>query len=168
MIQRRRVLKIIASILLMANIAFFGWRTYEATIPNAAITYAGLDSVVLFVPRNQPASILLRDKWQRDPATDTAVQVPAETQTGRPLHFVVISLGPTPSYGSFIQSVRSLRVRHVCHVAILEGAAVFSRMEHSDPPDGQLGIPTIALCEASIGDAAGFDGKLPPDALLRL
>jgi hypothetical protein len=78
---------------------------------------------------------------------------------------LVISLGPKPSYGSFIQSIRSLRVRHICHVAIVEGAAVLSQM---DTPKGLLEIPTIALCEGPIGDATSFDGKLPPDALLRL
>jgi hypothetical protein len=166
---RRSFLKIVASTLLIGNIAFFAWRVHEATIPNAAITYAGLDSLFLVAPRSQPAAILLRGKWHPDPASDGRVRVPImTTRFGPPKQVVVISLGAKPSYGSFIQSLRSLRVRHICHVAILEGAGIASEMERGDTPVGLLEIPTIALCEGSIGDAVAFDGKLPPDALLRL
>jgi hypothetical protein len=168
MIPRRRVLKIVAATLLAGNIAFLGWRLHEAAMPNAAITYAGLDSLALEVPRNQPAGILRGGKWQPDPATDARVRVSAETQTRRFLPVVVISLGPKPSYGRFIESVRSLRARHICHVAIMEGAAGVPEMERGYTPEGFLEIPTILLCGEPIGDAASFDGKLPPDAVMRL
>src|SRR4051812_126801 len=113
MMLRRRVLKIVLAAVLVGDIGYFAWRVHEAATPNAAITYAGLDSLVLDVPRGQPAAILQEGKWYPDPATDARVQVPAQTQTGRPLQVMVIRVGSVRSYGSFIESLRSLRARHI-------------------------------------------------------
>ena len=119
--RRRTLLIISAAALLIGNIALFGWRAYDSTRPNAAITYVGIDSLVLSVSPSQKTTVLTKGRWNPDPRTDESVRLPAMTQSGQSLKVVVIRLGPAPNYERLIQSIRSLRAHNICHVGIVEG-----------------------------------------------
>lgn len=173
MTRRRTLLIISAAALLVGNIALFGWGAYDSTRPNAAITYVGIDSLVLSVSPSQKTTVLTKGRWNPDPRTDESVRLPAMTQSGQSLKVVVIRLGPALNYERLIQSIRSLRAHNICHVGIVEGANIDSVPAPNVPfavpaPNSFIEVPTFVLCGEAVGDASGFDGKLPPDALIRL
>lgn len=151
----------IVALLLLGNIAFFTWWQPRTASAEAIITHVGIDSLVIEVGKGQPAAILRRNGWNPDPVSDSRVHLAAVTQTGAPRQITLVS---APSYKQFILSIRDLRARGICHVAILEGGA--SVLGGSQFPSGR-DAPTLVLCGNSIGHE-GFFGRLAPDTHIRI
>ena len=161
MTRRRATLIAVAALLLLGNIAFFTWWRPPTGPAEAIVTHVGIDSLVVEVGKDQPAAILGRDGWNPDPVSDARVHLAAVTQTGAPRQITLVS---APSYEQFILSVRDLRARGICHVAILEGGA--SVLRGPQFPSGR-DAPTLVLCGNSIGHE-GFFGRLAPDTHIRI
>jgi hypothetical protein len=164
--RRRTFLTIAALSLLAGNVAFFGYRHFGGA--KATITYVGLDSGGVIVPEDQPGATLKDGKWEPDPAADPKVKLPIEDMGRTPRQLIVVSLAPEGNYGRFIQSIRALRARGICNLAIREGGT--SRKMAAPLPGGSrdaLAIPAIIVCGHTIGDN-GFTGTLPSDRDVRL
>ncbi|HVI99188.1 MAG TPA: hypothetical protein VM657_08990 [Sphingomonas sp.] len=126
----------------------------------ASVTHVGLDSLFVMVPTSTQAAALHNGRWSPDLAK---AAIPSEGEALHKRSITLITLEPHPTYGKFLQAIRSLRAQQKCNVLIREGNVL---VEGHTKPD-QLEIPALVLCGSAIGDA-GFSGTLPPDGVVRL
>jgi hypothetical protein len=158
--RRRLFLVMVVMALVTANIIFLYLPALYKN-PTATIMFVGLDSTGAFVPTAYPFAEFRQGKWVPDPTVQAREIV--EDMGGNKQSLALISLMPQPTYGHFIQSVRDLKARNICNIAIREGAEPIK--SDTPLPDGSFeyfSIPALVLCGQSIGDA-GFYGELPPD-----
>lgn len=128
--------------------------------PPATITYMGLDSIEVSVERSSTAAILEEGRWS---PTLEAAEVGSEvgSEGGRPL--TLISLGPSPTFGQFIRSIRDLKARGYCNILLRESAdqsLTESRVRNGSR--STIAIMAFGLCGDPIGDAMVWD-TLPDD-----
>lgn len=162
MIRRRTILAIAALLVFSGDVTFFGWRLLHSATVDAVITHIGTDSLVFEIPGTQPAALLRRDGWEPDPANDSKVNLyPSDGSEVTPR----VPLITTPTYDQFIRSIRDLRARGICHVAIRESGKLALPGEPNYP--GGLTVHTLVLCGNAIAHE-GFLGTLSPDTHIRL
>lgn len=158
--RRRLFLVMVVLALVTVNIIFLYLPAHDDGSPTT-ITFVGLDSLGVVVPASTPFAEFHEGKWLPDPKAQAREIVEDMGRNKRSL--ALISLMPRPTYGRFIQSMRDIKARNICNIAILEGA---EHIKSTAPlPDGSqeyLQIPAFVLCGHAIGDA-GFYGELPPD-----
>ena len=164
MAPRSAILGTIAAALL----AFNGTTIYHHYYrPSAALTYIGLDSVIMTVPASLRAPEYRNGTWDADPLRVLRSKYfdPPAGQKPKPVAFV--SLEPDASFGHAIEVIRDLRARRVCHVAIREaGNATPVEINFGKGRERGLDILSIVLCEHPYGDGSSFDGRLPADRLI--
>lgn len=160
MTRRRSILLIIVGVLLAGDAALFLAKWLYAS-PQETVTYVGLDSLSVLVPKSHPMAAWESGHWQ--PSLDGKAMFKADDMMGHQHPVALITLGPNPTYGAFIFAIRRLRAGKVCNVAIRESAMPIGSSE--DRHREYLAIPTIVLCGSSIGDA-GFYGELPADRIV--
>ena len=156
--RRRALLSAIATVLLVADGAFLLWCWHVDTAPNAWITRVGIDSAVFFVPTSAPAPVLRDGQWY---IGGQAVPDPRDAQEKGVDRggAVLVSLGPSPTFGQGLRSIRDLKARGICNLMIREDATPVDISPGTKP---QIAVPALVLCGHRPGDA-GFSGKLPPD-----
>ena len=157
--SRRHILMLFVLVLTVADVGLLTWHWLHGTGANATITYAGLDSLSVVVPAKEPALMLKQQQWYLDgrPMSDWSEYMRNRGQGGP---VALVTLAPRPTYAQFIQSVRDLKKRKICNVAMREGGAV---MKSHD----EMQIPAFVLCGHQLGDA-GFRRTLPPDGPIRV
>lgn len=152
-IQRRPLLAFAA----LALVALDGWWGYQHFYaPNADLTYAGLDSYGMVLPRSMQGTRLAKGKWDRDPTTVLNVDY------GRgsvPRRVALVSLTSEITFGKAVAVIRDLKKRKICNLLITESSGFNSFM---DLPEDQMLASALVLCGEPLGDA-GWHGPLPPD-----
>ncbi|MET3760368.1 hypothetical protein [Sphingomonas sp. UYEF23] len=142
-----------------------GFWVYERLFRlNAAITYIGLDSVMMNVPASAQASQLRNGKWNIDllKTLQSKFYDPPPGQKRWQVAFV--SLGSQSQYGQAIAIIRDLKARQVCHVVVREGATVTPvKIDFGNGRETSLDVSPIILCGDAYGDGSGFFGPLPAD-----
>lgn len=167
MIRLRASLRIILLLLIAGDGAFFAWRCRRAGSVTETITYVGLDSLGMLVPASHPAATLREGQWEIGGhiVADLGTYSRSKSRQGDPL---LITLGPRPTYGRFLTSVRDLKTRKICNVFIREGGkAVRTAMPLANGTRDGLEVSALVVCGRALGDA-GFSGALPADGFVRI
>ena len=146
-------------VLTVADVGLLTWHWLHGTGANATITYAGLDSLSVVVPAKEPALRLEQERWYLDgrPVSDWAEYMRNRGEGGP---VALVTLGSQPTYVQFIRSIRDLKKRGICNVAVREGGEIMKSGE-------MMTIPAFVLCGHQLGDA-GFGGTLPQDGPIRI
>lgn len=151
---RRPALMMFALVLSVIDVAFLSW--IHLAYANAAVTYVGLDSIAFKVPSNEPSLTLRQQHWYLDgrPMSDWTEYL--KNRESGPV--ALITLAPQPTYDQFIRSIRDLKKRKICNVAIREGGEQLESAKLAS---------ALILCGHGLGDA-GFFGTLPEDGPIRI
>lgn len=164
MAPRSAILGTIAAALLALDGTTNYYRYYR---PSAALTYIGLDSVVMTVPASLRAPEYRNGTWDADPLRVLRSKYFDPPAGQQPKPMALVSLGPHASFGHAVEVIRDLKARRVCHVAIREaGTATPVKIDFGKGREMSLDILSIVLCEHPYGDGSSFDGHLPADRLI--
>ncbi|MEP9361212.1 hypothetical protein [Sphingomonas sp. KR3-1] len=161
---RRSRLIPLACTLAVADVLFLGWRWRQDSLPNADVTYVGLDSSEMIVDADAAALSLQAGHWRLGdrPLADVGEYAKGVAAEG---HMPLVT---APSYGQFLRSVRDLKARKICHILIREGGTIIKAAPTPEVPVwDELSIPALLLCGESDSDM-GFHGTLPPDGPIHL
>lgn len=164
--RRSLILATCAAALCIAD----GFWVYERYFRlNAAITYIGLDSVMINVPASAQASQFRNGKWNIDPLKATASKFYDPPPGQKRPQVAFVSLGSQFQYRQAIAIIRDLKARQVCHVVVREGATVTPvKIDFGKGREASLDVSPIILCGDAYGDASGFFGPLPVDHAIHI
>lgn len=155
---RRALLAAVA----LALAVFDGWWSYEHFFaPNAKITFVGLDSFAMVMPKAMQGARLASGKWDRDPTSILKL----DFARGRdPRRVALVSLAPEPTLGKAVAVIRDLKNRKICSLLITDSGSFHN---FKDLPDNKIEVSSLLLCGEPVGDAVWI-GTLPPDRSIRV
>ncbi len=158
--KSRRVLLAVAT---LALVAFDGWWGYQHFYaPNADLTFAGLDSLDVGVPKSMRPARFTNGKWDFGPVTKLEVSM---LGGWRMREVALVSLAPELTLGKAVAVLRDLKARKVCNVLIRDSPVddyYFKAKRRQE-----VAVITLVLCGEPIGDA-GWSGPPPPDRKIRV
>jgi len=159
--RRPLILAIVAGALCLADAFWVYERCFRL---NAAITHIGLDSVVMIMPASAKAAELRDGRWDINPLETTQPKSYGLPAAQNRWQIAFVSLGSRSQYGRAVAVIRDLKARHICHVALREGATRTAvKLDFGKGPETSLEVPTIVLCGDAYGDGTGFVGPLTAD-----
>lgn len=154
--KRRSLLVAVCAVLLVADCAFLAMRS--APDAERGVDHIGASPFGFILPEAKPLPWLDGDSWQLDRtpirdivaySRDAAIR---EGNMSREGPVALVSLGPNPSFGQFLRTVRNLRENGICHVVIREAAKPGDVYDFGAPWGKQRAIDSssLGLCDRAL------------------